>query len=149
MARRQFDLAKNALMRKRHFGHRAGVLCAAFVVSGCVTGGLGIGTELDRGAVTGSITAVPSNLTDEDIIRQTVAEADISTGFIQHLPWANLTTGDGGVVSYVRENGKTTQVCREFIASKHSFDGVAQYFGEICRARLSRDWTLESMKKQD
>ena len=124
-------------------------LCATLIISSCVSSGLGLGSGPDRGVVTGSISAVPELLSDDDLIKMTVAETDVTQGFIQHLPWANLETGDGGVVSYVRENGGVRQVCREFIVSKHSYAGVAQYMGEICRARMSQDWTLKSMEKQD
>ncbi len=152
MARRQFDLAKNALVRKWYFGSGTALtctLCTMLLVSGCLGSGLGLGTGPDRSTITGSISTVPDVLSDDDLIKMTVAEADVTKGFIHHLPWANLTTGDGGVVSYVRENGGVRRVCREFIASKHSYDGVAQYMGEICRARMSQDWTLETMEKQD
>ena len=139
------------MVRKRYFVGGAVwtcTLCAMLAVSGCISSGLGLYPAPDRIAVTSSIPEVPALLSNDDIIRMTVAEADVTKGFFHQLSWSNLATGDGGVVSYVRESGKVRQVCREFIVSKHSYDGVAQNMGEICRARTGQNWALNSMEKQ-
>ncbi len=111
-----------------------------------MSSGLGLDPAPDRSMVT---SAIPDPLSDEDLIRNAVADADVTKGMIQDIPWINPGTGDGGSVSYVRESGRVGQVCREFVVSKHSYDGVAQYLGEICRARLRNDWALKSLEMQD
>ena len=122
----------------------------AFALTGCMGGGfaLELGQAPDRSFISGSIgneQAPPSN---DDIIRDTVAGADLGSGLWHDIEWTNPATGDGGVVSYIREDRAVGSVCRAFIASKHSYDGIAQYQGEICRSRMSRDWTLQSMEQQ-
>ena len=110
---------------------------------------MGVDMMPDRSMVTSAIPDSVANLTNEDLIRLAVADADVKKGMIQDIPWTNPKTGDGGTVSYVREAGKVGQVCREFIVSKHRYDGVSQYQGEICRVRLGKDWVLKSIEMQD
>ena len=109
---------------------------------------LQLGPAPDRGMISGSIGNIPTVISDNDIILDAVAQADVKTGPWQDIEWNHPATGDGGVISYIREKRSARSVCRSFTTSKHSYDGIAQYNGEICRARMSREWTLKSIKRQ-
>lgn len=148
----QTHVAKNAPPLKRFFCAGPAVLSLVFgslSVTGCVGSGLSLDRSPDRSLITGAIATDDKDLSDEDRIRLAVASADTQDGAIQDIPWTNPQTGDGGTVSYVQESGAVGQICREFIVSKHSYDGVSQYLGEICRPRLGNDWTLKSIERQD
>ncbi len=127
------------------------VLCAATgPLAGCMTNGIGFSTfaQPDRDVITGSIGDYPALQSDDDIIKTTVAEANVKQGSLQNIPWSNIATGNGGIVSYVGERRSVTEICREFLASKHSYDGISQYHGKICRTRMGKSWTLQSIEKQ-
>ncbi|MCP4314670.1 MAG: hypothetical protein GY789_01185 [Hyphomicrobiales bacterium] len=98
----------------------------------------------DRSILSGSIPVS----TDDAIISNTVAEADIKPGYSQDIPWNNISTGNFGSVSFIRESSSVGKVCRDFIVSKHSYDGILQYTGEICRTRLTKSWSLKSLNEQ-
>lgn len=149
-----FDVAKNASGRKRYF--QRGLLLLVFGVAilptaGCLSGGLGLGggPGVDKEFVSGSIPVYPMLQTDDDIIKSAVSEANTKKGSFQNIPWTNVGSGNSGIVSYVGERRTVTEICREFITSKHSYDGIAQYHGNICRTRMGKTWTLESIEEQD
>jgi|GEM_PF-789930 len=146
-------LTNNAARRHRFFCRLAGALClgaSCLAVSGCLGDGLALqlGPAPDRGIISGSIGDTPTLPSDDDIIRDAVAQADVKTGPWQDIEWNHPGTGDGGVISYIKEKRSARSICRSFITSKHSYDGIAQYTGEICRARMGREWTLKSIEQQ-
>jgi hypothetical protein len=148
-----FDVAKNAFPRKRHF--QRGVLMlflsiTALPMTGCMSSGIGKATFFgpDRSITTSSVPEYSPLLTDDDIIKTTVSQANVDAGYLQDIAWTNTGTGNGGTISYIRENRSVGKICREFIASKHSYDGVSQYLGEICRTRMGKSWSFKSMEKQ-
>lgn len=104
----------------------------------------GLTGQPDKSIVSGSITAA----TDASVISNTVAEAEIQPGLVQDVDWSNATTGNFGTISYIREISSVRSICRDFIVSKHSFDGVSQFTGEICRKRLNKSWTIKSLNEQ-
>lgn len=104
----------------------------------------GLPQKPDRSIVSGS---VPSQ-SDDSIISKTVADADIKPGNVQDIEWSNETSGNFGFVSYIRETRSVGKVCRDFIVSKHSYDGISQYSGEICRKRLTKSWSLQAFNEQ-
>ena len=105
---------------------------------------LGLSEKPDRSIISGSIAVS----TDDSIISGAVAEAEIAPGNVQDIQWNNDTTGNFGYVSYIRESSSVGKICRDFIVSKHSYDGISQYTGEICRTRLTKSWSLKSMNEQ-
>lgn len=104
----------------------------------------GLSDKPDRSIISGS---VPIS-TDDAIISNAVADAEIKSGYVQDIPWNNDTTGNFGSVSYIRESSSVGKICRDFIVSKHSYDGISQYSGEICRTRLTKSWSLKSLNEQ-
>ncbi|MDA4844827.1 RT0821/Lpp0805 family surface protein [Hoeflea poritis] len=129
---------------------RAVLLTVLVAASGCVSSGLDLGVEdkPDTSLLSGSIDPAVDSSSDDMIIADTVAEAKIRPGHVQDIPWNNATTGNFGSVSFIRESSSVGKVCRDFIVSKHSYDGVAQYTGEICRTRLTKSWSLKSLSQQ-
>lgn len=121
-----------------------------FVVSGCLGGGLGLDSVVtpDTSLHSGSIPYNADDFSDNEVIRSTVAQADVSDGFIQDIPWLNTANGNTGTVSFIRDNSSVKKICRDFVVSKHSFDGISQYTGQICRTRLTKSWTLDSLDEQ-
>ncbi len=111
-----------------------------------MSGGLdfGLGNQPDRTSITGSIPFA----TDASIISNTVAEAKIQPGLVQDVPWSNRNTGNFGTISYIRETSSVRTICRDFIVSKQSYDGISQYTGEICRKRLGKSWSIKSLNEQ-
>ncbi len=86
--------------------------------------------------------------TDASIITNAVAEAKIKPVLVQDVDWSNPTTGNFGTISYISETSSVGKICRDFIVSKHSFDGVSQFTGEICRKRLTKTWSITSLNEQ-
>lgn len=115
-------------------------------ISGCMSSGLdfGLSDKPDTSIISGSVPAS----TDDAVISDTVAEAKIAPGYVQDIPWNNNMTGNFGSVSYIRESSSVGKICRDFIVSKHSYDGISQYSGEICRTRLTKSWSLKSLNEQ-
>ncbi len=111
-----------------------------------MSGGLDFGlmSQPDRSIISGSIPVA----TDASVIINAVAEADIQPGPVQHVPWSNGNTGNFGTISYIRESSSVGTICRDFIVSKQSYDGISQFTGEICRKRLGKSWSIKSLNEQ-
>ena len=145
----------NAPLRRGRFNiapRMALLLLALAPVSGCISSGFDLGLSDEPGPDTtilsGSIDPALGSSTDDAIIADAVATANIKPGLLQDVPWNNVATGNFGSVSFIRENKTVGRVCRDFIVSKHSYDGISQYTGEICRTRLTKSWTLKSLSEQ-
>ncbi|MCR9138858.1 MAG: RT0821/Lpp0805 family surface protein [Alphaproteobacteria bacterium] len=123
---------------------------ATLPLSGCLSSGFGLGgnSEVDQQLVTGSIPDYPMLKSDDEIITSAVSEANTKRGSLQNIPWTNIGTGTTGTIVYVGERRSVTEICREFITSKHSYDGIAQFHGKICRTRMGKTWELESIEEQ-
>lgn len=129
---------------------RAVLLSALVAASGCVSSGpdFGIEEKPDTSLLSGSIDPAVDTGSDDTIIADTVAAAKITPGYVQDIPWTNAATGNFGSVSFIRESSSVGKVCRDFIVSKHSYDGIMQYTGQICRTRLTKSWSLKSLSQQ-
>jgi len=123
---------------------------ATLPMTGCLSGGFGLGGKsgVDEQLVTGSIPVYPMLQSDDDVLTAAVSEASPKRGSLQTIPWSNIATGTTGTISYVGERRSVTEICREFVTSKHSYDGIAQFHGKICRTRMGKTWTLESIEEQ-
>ncbi|MDF2369483.1 MAG: RT0821/Lpp0805 family surface protein [Rhizobiaceae bacterium] len=125
------------------------LLVALVSTSGCMGGmGLDVTGGPDTSLYSGSIPVSGEDATDRFVIRDTVAQAQLGSGFVQEIPWFNSENGNSGTVSFIREESSVGKVCRDFIVSKHSYDGIAQYTGEICRTRMTKSWTLNALDLQ-
>lgn len=106
-------------------------------VSGCVGSGLDTAAngKPDTSLVTGSIPAHSTmNETDTTAIGNAVVMAELDKSEDERIPWANPATGSVGVISYVEEVQAASRTCRRFETSRHSYDGIALFVGETCRA---------------
>lgn len=88
--------------------------------------------------------ADPTRLSDETTIRNAVSSADPEAQ-MQPLAWANADTGSRGAISNMIEKQDGGTLCREFTASRESFDGVALYSGNACKTDRGA-WYMRSFK---
>ena len=87
--------------------------------------------------------------TDERIILSAVVSAPPSGDATTQVPWTNKENGDSGTVSYISETEEGQSVCRSFIVSKQSYDGINQLSGKACRAKGGIVWTLKSLDPRE
>src|SRR5262245_34792074 len=119
----------------------AGLLLLALSLAACATHGIESATAdiVDQGTQTGSLPAGPENpdptrVSDETTIRNAVSSADPEQAKIEPLAWANSETGSRGSISEMLEKQEEGgMLCRQFKASRESFDGVALYQGDACK----------------
>lgn len=116
----------------------------------------GPGNKVDRSLSTGTIPTTAASagasagatMSDEVTVKNAVTSADLSkVGATNTVPWANSATGSAGVVSSIREDESEGQVCRAFQTTRHSYDGIAMFNGQACRAG-SGDWMLTAFNRQ-
>lgn len=136
--------------------HRCGALLviatAMLSLSGCMTGGFDFlsDSKVDRSVATGTVPqAAPSTdtLSDEMTVRNAVTSADIGKIADQPLPWANSSTGSAGVIDTIVENNDAGQVCRQFRTTRHSYAGIAKFYGKTCLVG-GGNWQLLSFQPE-
>ncbi len=113
----------------------ASVVAAPVLLSGCNSAGFGLaGAGVDRAAVTGSVAAddVESG-SDEQVIRDAVAQADPRGVAMRPLAWTNEETGARGAIEALREVARAGKTCRIFRTSRENYEGVGLFEGETCR----------------
>jgi hypothetical protein len=119
----------------------------AAAVSGCTSGSLDLfegASKVDRSISTATVPKPPQEtVSDQVTILNAVTSTDLTKLGDSPLPWANTTTGSAGVVSSIREASRNGTTCRDFVTTRHAFDGVAQYRGTACLDPAGR-WTLVS-----
>ena len=125
------------------------LVVAALPLAACASDGVDLSkADVDQSALTG---ALPDSgkapdavrLSDEVTIRNAVSSADPEQAKVQPLAWANADTGSRGAISSMLEKKENGVICREFTASRESFDGVALYSGDACRGDRG-DWFMRS-----
>jgi len=124
---------------------------ATLSLSACSSGFDLSKSEVDKLAHTGSLPASgqpadPVRSSDETTIRNAVSSADPDAAQVQPLAWSNADTGSRGAISNLietKEEGGT--LCRQFTASRESFDGVALYSGDACKGDRGV-WYLRNFK---
>lgn len=104
-------------------------------LSGCVSLDMFGEDTADRSLSTGSVNAPRQNtpMSDDVTVRNAVSSADLTRLKDDTLPWANAATGSAGVVSKISENNKDGITCRDFSTTRHSYNGIANYYGQTCR----------------
>lgn len=117
------------------------LLLSLTTISACGVGGFSLEkAEVDRTLLTSKVPddANRSNdanrLSDEATIRNAVSSADVEGLQGQAIPWANSETGSRGSISALVESTGRGVLCRQFAASRESFDGVSLFKGEVCAA---------------
>ena len=104
--------------------------------------------ETDPTILTGAIGDTPSTstsaeqLSDEATIRNAVSSADVESLKGAPIPWANADTGARGAISNLVEDKSAGVLCRRFVTSRESFDGVALYNGQVCMVAPGA-WRME------
>jgi surface antigen len=105
--------------------------------------------DVDDMTQTGTVAAGqasdPVRASDETIIRNAVSAADPEATQVQPLAWANADTGSRGAITNLVEKQQDGTLCRQFTASRESFDGVALFTGDACKASGGA-WYLRSFK---
>jgi hypothetical protein len=122
---------------------------ALLVLGGCASGGFSLSkAETDPTILTGAIgdtpaaTASPEQISDEATIRNAVSSADVESLKGAPIPWANADTGARGAISSLVEDKNAGILCRRFVTSRESFDGVALYNGQVCMVAPGA-WRME------
>ena len=122
----------------------------ALSLSACSSGFDLSKSDVDQLAHTGSLPASgqpadPVRSSDETTIRNAVSAADPEAAQVQPLAWANADTGSRGAISNLTEKTEGSTLCRQFTASRESFDGVALYSGDACKSERGV-WYLRNFK---
>lgn len=117
------------------------VMMSGALVSGCMSGLDLFDDKVD----TVRTSAVPNSaerLTDEITVRNAVSSADLARTAGSAIPWANSASGSAGVISTIAENRDTAgRTCRDFVTTRHSYQGIANYTGRTCLGS-SGEWML-------
>ncbi|WP_367715517.1 RT0821/Lpp0805 family surface protein [Nitratireductor sp. GISD-1A_MAKvit] len=108
------------------------------LLAGCSVSALdleGAGADIDRYAVTGSISPVMETspaLTlpagTDAMLHAMVAEMGAELDGALPLSWADEENGVRGVISHIYDDG----TCRSFVTTRESFDGISLYRGTAC-----------------
>lgn len=129
-------------------------LVAALPLAACGTAGFSLeGALPDRSAVTGSVQrsqpALPDDpvaASDEDTIRNAVSSAIVDEVGEEGLGWANAGTGSRGAIRRIVERQEANRLCRRFIASRESYEGIHLYRGETCLG-AANIWTMTAFDR--
>lgn len=124
------------------------VVCA--LLTGCGTAGFSIEKAVpDTSIVTGSVASAPPDDTgrtsDETIIRAAVSAAIVEES-VEGIGWANADTGSRGTIRDISESRDGGFLCRSYVATRESFEGIHLYQGEACLG-ASRAWSARSFQR--
>jgi surface antigen len=132
---------------------KAGMLAGMLVLGGCGAGGFSLEqADVDRSIVTSSIPATPPPddaglAADQATIRNAVSSADVEALAGKDISWANSETGSRGTIMQLAENKTGGKLCRQFTATRESFDGVALFKGEACMVGYGA-WRMQAFAVQ-
>lgn len=133
----------------RAVGARAASLVIGLLIfPACSTTGFGlVDPGVDQSARTGSIASAPPSagnadrLSDEATIRNAVSSADVEGLAGREVAWANPATGSRGSIGRLAERQAGGLLCRRFVTTRESFDGISLYSGETCMVAPG-DWRM-------
>lgn len=126
------------------------VLMSGTVLSGCMSGlDVFSGDKVDSTIRTSTVAnAGPERLSDEVTVRNAVSSVDLSRSGGSAIPWANSASGSAGVISSIAENRDDAgRPCRDFVTTKHSYQGIANYSGRACLNNTG-EWLLLAFDRQ-
>lgn len=87
-------------------------------------------------------------LSDEVTVRNAVSSADLARSAGSPVPWANSASGSAGVIGTIAESrDEAGRTCRDFVTTKHSYQGIANYSGRTCLGN-SGEWLLLAFDRQ-
>lgn len=130
------------------------LVCASLLsVSGCGRKGFSIDDAVpDRTITTGSVTHDPRSgrdataQSDEATIRNAVSSAVVDGASLTDQGWANAATGSRGTIRAIVERRSTGRLCRDFEATRESYEGIHLYRGQTC-VKGPGDWTITSYNR--
>lgn len=132
------------------FTQTAFLIVMACALSGCTTGAMDLfdsSPKVDRSLSTATVpTRSTESVSDEKTVLNAVSSADLIKLGTAPLPWANTSTGSAGVVSDIHEVSLNNQVCRQFLTTRHSYEGIARMRGNACL--IGTEWTMTSFAPQ-
>ncbi len=119
---------------------------------GCVSSGLDMfsSNKVDRSVATGTVpqpAPTSDSISDEMTVGNAVTSADIQRLEGRPLAWANASTGSAGVIDTIVENNDAGQVCRQFRTTRHSYVGIAKFYGKTCLVG-GGNWQLLSFQPE-
>lgn len=147
------DIAKTRPDTKRYWTRGHGILAVmmgGFILSGCMSGlDLFSDSGVDKTVHTGTVqNGNAERLTDEITVRNAVSSADLLRTGGNPIPWANSASGSAGVISRIAENrDRDGRPCRDFVTTKHSYQGIANFTGRTCLGNTG-EWLLLAFDKQ-
>ena len=148
------DIAKTRPETKPNRMPRLGflaVMMAGVALSGCMSGMdlFSSDSGVDRTVRTSTVSnGNTDRLTDEITVRNAVSSADLARAGGSPVPWANSASGSAGVISSIAENRDTAgRPCRDFVTTKHSYQGIASFTGRACMGNTG-EWMLLAFDRQ-
>ena len=124
-------------------------LPACLGLSACMGGGSSAVSALSIDKTTTAsivpLSAEGEIMSDESVIRDLVGELSLEELAVSQ-PWSNSLTGSAGVISNFETVADGTRACRMFETTRHSFDGVALFNGQVCR-RPDGGWDLVKLDR--
>ncbi|KQZ16287.1 hypothetical protein ASD50_10585 [Mesorhizobium sp. Root552] len=133
------------------FGVKIVTLACVAALAGCGVGGFSLEkAEVDRAIITSNVQASATvtdggMVADQLTIRNAVSSADLEESAGRSLSWANADTGSRGSITGLTESRNKGELCREFAATRESFDGIALYNGRICMVGAGV-WRIDDFK---
>ncbi len=128
--------------------------CAALfvlTVSGCTSTSFdffGSSPKVDRSISTATVPKRADDTTSDQItVLNAVTSADIVRLAGAPLPWANTSTGSAGVISGISEMPVNNTVCRNFVTTRHSYDGITRVKGRACLVQTDQ-WAMLSFEPE-
>ncbi|MCP8895027.1 hypothetical protein KYK29_08805 [Shinella daejeonensis] len=120
------------------------------MLSGCM-GSLDLFSpgDVDTSVKTSSVRpAGTESASDEATIRNAVSSADLDRAAGNPVPWANSTSGSAGVIDAITESKDDTgRLCRDFLTTRHSYQGIAYFRGKTCVGKTG-EWLLLNLTRQ-
>ena len=126
------------------------VMMSGAALSGCMSGlDLFSDSKVDTTVRTATVqNGNTERLTDEITVRNAVSSADLLRTGGNPIPWANSASGSAGVISRIAENrDRDGRPCRDFVTTKHSYQGIANFTGRTCMGN-SGEWLLLAFDRQ-
>ena len=78
-------------------------------------------------------------------VRDAVSSADIDLLAGAAVRWANGQTGARGSITGLTESARGGRLCRGFVTTRESYDGVRLFSGEACMVSAGL-WRMESFE---
>lgn len=126
------------------------------LICGCGSNGMNLDEfAADRTLVTGSAPTSspreapdPALMSDRVTVRNAVSSALVEQVAGAGLGWANVETGSRGTITSITETRENDFLCRNFLATRESYEGIHIYSGKTCLGG-NRQWAMLSFSRVD